>query len=80
MSKPADNAAHRREASLGDNKSHLWMEHRSYLKIPDQVRGQGAGRRKSGAYTEYVSILSRPVTPPSGLRRVFETASNQQLR
>jgi hypothetical protein len=24
--KPAENAAHRCEASLGDNKDHLWME------------------------------------------------------
>ena len=36
-------------------------------KIVDQVRGQGAGRRKSGAYTQYVSILSRTATQPSGL-------------
>jgi hypothetical protein len=26
MSKPAENAAHRSEASVGDNKGHLWME------------------------------------------------------
>jgi hypothetical protein len=44
---------------------------RSYLKKVDQGSGQGAGRRKSAAYTVYVSILSRLATPPWGALDAF---------
>ena len=39
----------------------------------DQVRGQGAGRRKCAIRLKRMSILRRLITPPSGLRRGFET-------
>ena len=32
-------------------KGHFWMETRTHLKNVDQGSGQGAGRRKSAAYT-----------------------------
>ena len=42
---------------------------RSYLKKMDQCSWQGMQRLKRGAYTEYVSIFSRCITPPWTLRR-----------
>lgn len=50
---------------------------RSDFKIPDRAEYQGAGRRKSGAYIEYVSILRRSATPRFGVRWDFETTSRK---
>jgi len=42
----------------------------------DHARGQGAGRLESAAYTIVCEHLERPATPSSGVRRGYETTSN----
>jgi hypothetical protein len=48
---------------------------RGGFKTLDRVRGRGAGRRKRTVRPRQMSFLRRLATPPSGLRRGFETAS-----
>jgi hypothetical protein len=48
-------------------------------KIVAKGSGQGTERIKSGAYTQYVSILIRSVTQPWALRRIFEMGSIKNL-
>jgi hypothetical protein len=45
-------------------------------KIADHARGPGAGRFESAAYTAVCEHFERPATPPSGVRCIFEMASN----
>jgi len=49
---------------------------RSGFKTSDHARGQGAGRCESAEYTAVCEHFARPATPPSDVRRGFETTSN----
>jgi len=51
---------------------------RSGCKTSDHARGQGAGRFESAAYTPVCEHFERPATPPSGVRRDYETTSNKR--
>jgi hypothetical protein len=49
---------------------------RTHLKNVDhRVQGKARGGEKAQHTRQYVSILSRPATPPWGLRRIFEMGS-----
>jgi hypothetical protein len=48
---------------------------RSGFTTSDHTRGQGAGRFESAAYTPVCEHFERPATPPSGVRRGYETTS-----
>ena len=50
---------------------------RNGFTTSDHARGQGAGRFESAAYTPVCEHFERPATPPSGVRRGYETTSNQ---
>jgi len=41
-----------------------------------RVQGKARGGEKAQHTRQYVSILSRPATPPWGLRRMFEMGSS----
>ncbi len=43
-----------------------------------RVQGKARGTKKAQHTRQYVSIWSRPATPPWGVRRIFGMASNLQ--
>jgi hypothetical protein len=57
----------------------MWVVLEAISKMWIRLEGKARGGEKAQHTREYVSILSRPVTPPSSLRRVFEIASNVPL-
>jgi peptidoglycan-N-acetylglucosamine deacetylase len=50
-----------------------FRQFRSGFATSDYARGQGAGRFESAAYTAVCEHCERPATPPSGVRRGYET-------